>query len=432
MSRQRRSKGFTLIELLVVIAIIGVLVGLLLPAVNAAREAGRRTQCMNNQRQIGIAMIEYVSRRNTFPNSVTWGERANAATTGTTVIANYEQNNLNPESLTFTNAPLDHDVGPLHSWVVDLLPGLDLQPLHDQFNRKRVYYDNPNLPGLPPNRTYEPGTNNLTVSSTDIATLRCPDDDTILQGQGNLSYVVNIGFNRAWFSKSGWASSPTGGATESTGSATAPGPILWNANDLTNTLGKKTGLMWPGTSEGSFPWDYKPSIQSIQDGTGTTVMITENLWAGAAAPGPYSNVATSWACAHPNFVGFMGSDDVCTLPTDPNTGRATQSCYQATDLVPVASASTGGKAVDGAGWARANRKGSFEEINGGKSIAQEGGSPFPNSYHPGGIVVTMCDGSTKFVRDSIDGTVWAKLITPSGATLPGPYKQTPVNSSDIE
>lgn len=59
--------GFTLVELLVVIAIIGVLVGLLLPAVNAAREAARRTQCMNNQRQIGLATITYESATGMFP-----------------------------------------------------------------------------------------------------------------------------------------------------------------------------------------------------------------------------------------------------------------------------------------------------------------------------------------------------------------------------
>src|SRR5437660_530008 len=66
-SHRRPTDGFTLIELLVVIAIIAVLIALLLPAVQAAREAARRAQCVNNLKQLGIAMHNYHDTNGSFP-----------------------------------------------------------------------------------------------------------------------------------------------------------------------------------------------------------------------------------------------------------------------------------------------------------------------------------------------------------------------------
>ncbi|MCI0359482.1 MAG: DUF1559 domain-containing protein, partial [Planctomycetaceae bacterium] len=99
--------GFTLVELLVVIAIIGVLVSLLLPAVQAAREAARRTKCMNNLHQHAIAIHNYLDTLQCFP----------ASGIVDTSLGDY-----------------DSKSGTMMSWIVLILPYAEQQPLHSQFN----------------------------------------------------------------------------------------------------------------------------------------------------------------------------------------------------------------------------------------------------------------------------------------------------------
>jgi len=96
----RKTKGFTLIELLVVIAIIGVLIALLLPAVQAAREAARRAQCTNNLKQIGIAIHNYHDQMGAFPpggmtqNGDPWGATSSYLSWRAVILPQMEGTNV--------------------------------------------------------------------------------------------------------------------------------------------------------------------------------------------------------------------------------------------------------------------------------------------------------------------------------------------------
>src|SRR4051794_4931661 len=127
MRRQTREsrKGFTLVELLVVIAIIGILVALLLPAIQAAREAARRGSCANNLKNLGLAALNHHDVMRHFPvsNGGPYGDEAPVAQYGT-------------------------------GWILNTLPQLEEQALFDQFKQAGAFsghmrqgMDSANQPG---------------------------------------------------------------------------------------------------------------------------------------------------------------------------------------------------------------------------------------------------------------------------------------------
>ena len=116
--RRDRQNGFTLIELLVVIAIIAVLIALLLPAVQAAREAARRTQCVNNLKQIGLAIANYESSNGCIVSGYI---SSNAPLT----LFGMPGNNPDPQT---------GDNGPGWGWLALLLPFTEQSPLYNAIN----------------------------------------------------------------------------------------------------------------------------------------------------------------------------------------------------------------------------------------------------------------------------------------------------------
>ena len=196
--RPRSRRGFTLIELLVVISIIGVLVGLLLPAINSAREAGRRTQCQNNMRQLGLALNAFVGRKNVFPAAGTFFEDTTTpATSAATSILTQAlgSGGAGVSSSTSVPSPVGNAA---YSWVVTILGDLDQQDLANNWTLHTQYWSTAT------GDTTGSTTPNAVIGNTALGVLRCPDDNNYTPNEGNLSYVVNGGYSRFPYNPVPW------------------------------------------------------------------------------------------------------------------------------------------------------------------------------------------------------------------------------------
>jgi prepilin-type N-terminal cleavage/methylation domain-containing protein/prepilin-type processing-associated H-X9-DG protein len=211
---QRRA--FTLIELLVVIAIIAVLIALLLPAVQSAREAARRAQCVNNLKQLGLAIHNYIGVNNVMP----------PATFVRDAIPGY-------------GYPYDFSV------FIRLLPQLEQQPLFNATNFNLTAWNG----------------ENITVVSTALAVLTCPSDANppvpIAVANADESYFPGLPSQGSW-------------QVPHTSYAGIAGPFFsWNLSlNPSSWQGQKTmlGVIYPLSST---------TIAAITDGSSNTLMFSE-------------------------------------------------------------------------------------------------------------------------------------------------------------
>jgi prepilin-type N-terminal cleavage/methylation domain-containing protein/prepilin-type processing-associated H-X9-DG protein len=427
MSPRRKRRGFTLIELLVVISIIGILVGLLLPAVNSAREAGRRTQCANNMRNIGLALVNFSTSKNYFPNSGTFFETPQGLTAW--AGSNAQKSLTNPPTAQPQALPSGVTSYPwLYSWVLDILPYLDNQDIYNAWDKGNSYLS---LQSTGPNGT----NNNATLAGTGIGVLRCPDDYTAQPGSGNLSYVVNSGFSFALGDSVSFYN------VQSVSGGTYLSALGSSQYDMSNGTGnplpvlKNMGVMFPGTPTGKAIWEIHTTPAAIYDGMSNTLLVSENTLAGFSSGAGISNSQpTNWATPLPTFTSFVGSPAVCTAPG--SGGSAGQQLNYVCG--PGQSGGNGfltslPGGIDGPGWANANNQaaGTGDYINAGQTLSNEGYFPFSNSAHPGGTNMVFCDGAVRFITSTINGTTYSKILTPAGGRLPQWCRQLPVNVDDF-
>jgi prepilin-type N-terminal cleavage/methylation domain-containing protein/prepilin-type processing-associated H-X9-DG protein len=347
-----KKRGFTLIELLVVIAIIAVLIALLLPAVQAAREAARRAQCVNNLKQIGLAIHNYHSVNDGLPPG---GQSFSGGDGGGRPALGWVQG---PQNFSMKSR---------------LLPYMEQQPLYNTINFMLTA-----SPWIPtPNSASAPvidGTwTNSTAALTKIIAFICPSDsnDSGLNNGGgnqppqgkNVSYANNLGLNRY---NNNWAMN---------------GPSYMQGNDCCYT---------------------RPlSFASITDGTSNTVMFSE--W----VKGKGFNVSGGLNSVYQNGPGVTA----VTMGTmgNPANFALAQLCQN----TPFNSGNTWD--YKGEAWIseESGRGGGYFHIQtpNRKSCNCCGHDTIvgASSYHSGGVNVVMLDGSVRFIKDTVNYIAWYAL-----------------------
>jgi prepilin-type N-terminal cleavage/methylation domain-containing protein/prepilin-type processing-associated H-X9-DG protein len=328
--RDPRHPGFTLIELLVVIAIIALLIGLLLPAVQSAREAARRMQCGNNIKQIGLAVHNY---------ELTFG-------------------GLPPSALVVTTGP-----GTL--WTSDwglharILPHIEQAATYAAFNLSSSYGD--------------PG--NLTATAQVIGLYLCPSEvrqDPINNETFGITGGVNYGFCLGdWF--------------------------VWAGPAVGPNMSRRWAEFTDGLSRTMLLAEVKNWQPYVRDcGSLSRINNPANIPPPDAPPAAVAPEYQSTGCT------FLDSGH-------------TQWTEVAVHHVGMTTAWPPNKKTPGGpGF-------SSPDVDLNSQRERIGGPTFAaitaRSYHPGGVNILLGDGSVRFVKDSINGTVWRGVGTVAGGEI---------------
>ncbi|MEM6689734.1 MAG: DUF1559 domain-containing protein [Planctomycetota bacterium] len=394
----RRRSGFTLVELLVVITIIGILMGLLIPAVNAARETARRSQCATQIKNMSLAAIQYEQTKNEFPGYLQRMEDFETSPNPTAI------NPADPADGNSTGSPGVSTHAKHATWAIMLLPFLDAQATYEIWNESRYAirgYGNGEYPDT------ELGINS--VAAPNLPIMQCPSSPVTVGEYGKNNYIANTGMHV-----------PINPEDTSVAAQTAPSPSS-NANDrvsFMDSMSRGNGVFNYKVVDGYFGTnpqnvsDQGPSVRmtDLKDGASTTALFSENLqaqpWYRPIIPGFHGWVLTG----NPGEWHVDGFEQaryihgwVWHYEDDKNFG--------------------GAPSVD-----------PRHRINGGNPLVNEmddnASDPAyyihvarPSSAHVDGVNVGFADGRVQFVQESIDYRTYQALLTPRGKSSDVPWPE---------
>lgn len=311
-------RGFTLVELLVVIAIIGVMVGLLLPAVQAAREAARRMQCGNNLKQLSLAMHNYESTYKTLP----------------------------PSRITTGNSR--------HSWSAFMLPFIEQTQVYDIYNFNVRWSDPLNYP----------------ATAITVPAFICPSTPGSRLAPNAAAQTAHV-------------TTPPGGHF---------GPSDYSStNELRRSFYVANGIPLPGGilrgMPGAMDRNRPTRFSDIIDGLSNTMLFAER----AGRPEIY--------VIRKRPTGTVVVDGWGWADFDNTSGSVNGASADGTLLNQTASSSPFATTVHGTCAVNCTNNSEYY------------------SFHPGGINMSLVDGSVRFLSDSVSAQILGAVVTRAGGEI---------------